>query len=116
MFGAIGTLFVLPWLDTSKVRSMRYRPTARIYFFFFVVICVVLGFCGHNLPDEPVIPALGKTFNLLDGDVNSYLWLSRLGTAYYFAYFWIITPLLGLRETPLPVPDSISKPVLAAAE
>ena len=29
MFGAIGVLFVLPWLDTSKVRSMRYRPTMR---------------------------------------------------------------------------------------
>ena len=26
MFGAIGVLFALPWLDTSKVRSMRYRP------------------------------------------------------------------------------------------
>ena len=32
MAGAIGMLFALPWLDTSKVRSMRYRPTARIYF------------------------------------------------------------------------------------
>jgi ubiquinol-cytochrome c reductase cytochrome b subunit len=28
MFGSIGILFVLPWLDTSKVRSMRYRPIA----------------------------------------------------------------------------------------
>ena len=39
MFGAIGMLFVLPWLDTSKVRSMRYRPTARIYFFILIVAC-----------------------------------------------------------------------------
>ena len=29
MFGAIGLLFAVPWLDTSKVRSMSYRPAAR---------------------------------------------------------------------------------------
>jgi quinol-cytochrome oxidoreductase complex cytochrome b subunit len=115
MFGAIASLFVLPWLDTSKVRSMRYRPTARVYFLFFVLACVVLGFCGHNKPDAAVVP-IGRTFTLLDYDVNSWVWLSRIATLYYFAYFWLITPLLGLRETPLPVPNSISTPVLAAAE
>ena len=114
MFGSIGLLFVLPWLDTSKVKSMRYRPTARMYFFIFLVAVVALGFCGANLPDEPVIGPLGKTFTLIDGDLNSYVWLSRVATAYYFIYFLVITPLLGLRETPLPVPDSISTPVLAA--
>jgi hypothetical protein len=36
MFGAIGVLFVLPWLDTSKVRSMRYRPTMKVFFLVFV--------------------------------------------------------------------------------
>ncbi len=36
MAGAIAMLFALPWLDTSKVRSMRYRPTARIYFFIWI--------------------------------------------------------------------------------
>ena len=50
---------------------------------------------------------------LLDGNINSFVWLSRVGTAYYFAYFLLITPILGLRETPLPVPDGISTPVLA---
>ena len=114
MFGAIGILFVLPWLDTSKVKSMRYRPTARLYFFIFLAAVIILGFCGANLPDEPVIGPLGKTFTLLDGDLNSFVWLSRVATAYYFIYFLFITPMLGLRETPLPVPDSISTPVLAA--
>jgi ubiquinol-cytochrome c reductase cytochrome b subunit len=52
MFGAIGILFVLPWLDTSKVRSMRYRPFARHLFLVFVVACVGLGFCGANDPDK----------------------------------------------------------------
>ncbi len=111
MFGAIGVLFVLPWLDTSKVRSMRYRPTAKLYFLIFVLMCLVLGLCGAKLPDDHVIP-IGSTFQLLDADLNSYVWLSRVATAYYFAYFLIVLPILGLVEKPLPVPESISAPVL----
>ena len=112
MFGAIAMLFVLPWLDTSKVRSMRYRPTARLYFFIFAVVCIILGFCGGRLPDDHIIPKL-NTFQLLDADLNSVVWLSRFCAAYYFAYFLVITPLLGLTETPLPQPESISSPVLS---
>jgi len=48
-----------------------------------------------------------------DADINSYVWLSRIAAAYYFVYFWIITPVIGLTETPLPTPDSISTPVLS---
>ena len=50
MFGSIAVLFVLPWLDTSRVRSMRYRPIARQFFLIFVVVCVVLGWCGGQNP------------------------------------------------------------------
>ena len=112
MFGAIATLFVLPWLDTSKVRSMRYRPTARIYFFIFILACLLLGLCGAHAPDDSVIPGITGP-QLLDSDLNSYTWLSRVTALYYFAYFWVITPFLGLTETPLPVPESISSPVLS---
>jgi ubiquinol-cytochrome c reductase cytochrome b subunit len=112
MFSAIGVLFVLPWLDTSKVRSMRYRPTAKLYFFIFVLACLVLGYCGGKLPDDPVIPGL-TSFQLGGSDLNSFVWLSRVAALYYFAYFLVITPLLGLTETPLPVPESISEPVLS---
>ncbi len=112
MFGAIATLFVLPWLDTSKVRSMRYRPTARLYLFIFVLAALVLGYCGGQLPDDPVIGAPSGLM-LLDADINSMVWLSRVATLYYFAYFLIILPVLGLTETPLPVPESISEPVLS---
>ncbi len=112
MFGAIATIFVLPWLDTSKVRSMRYRPTIRLYFFIFVLDCIVLGFCGAHSPDDLVIPGVvGPQF--LDANLNSFVWLSRIAALYYFAYFWVITPLMGLTETPLPVPETISSPVLS---
>ena len=114
MFGAIATLFVLPWLDTSKVRSMRYRPTAKLYFFILVLTCIVLGFCGAHSPDDLVIPGVSG-LQLGDANINSFVWLSRIAALYYFVYFWVITPVLGLTETPLPAPESISEPVLSAS-
>jgi quinol-cytochrome oxidoreductase complex cytochrome b subunit len=58
MFAAIAILFVLPWLDTSKVKSMRYRPVARQFFLGFVAVCFLLGWCGAANPDDAVIKAL----------------------------------------------------------
>lgn len=114
MFASIGVLFILPWLDTSKVRSMRYRPTMRTHFVIFLVVCLGLGWCGAQLPDAPVIPGIGGGFILFDGAINSYLWLTRILTAYYFVFFLVLMPLIGLKETPLQVPASISEPVLSA--
>ncbi|MBP9756434.1 MAG: cytochrome b/b6, partial [Phenylobacterium sp.] len=65
------------------------------------------------LPDDHVIGNL-STFQLLDADLNSMVWLSRVAAAYYFAYFLVVLPILGLTETPLPQPESISAPVLPA--
>ncbi|MBA3810410.1 MAG: cytochrome b N-terminal domain-containing protein [Caulobacteraceae bacterium] len=109
--GSIGVLFALPWLDTSKVRSMRYRPAARVYFLIWIVATGALGWCGSQEPVGQVIPGLTGPM-LIDYDLNSVTWLSRISALYYFAYFLVITPLLGLRETTLPVPDSLYTPVL----
>jgi quinol-cytochrome oxidoreductase complex cytochrome b subunit len=104
MFGAIGVLFVLPWLDTSKVRSMRYRPLARWFFLFFVIACLGLGWVGAENPDNPV-PGLG----VIGVD---FLLMGRVLTIYYFAYFLVIMPVLGFVEKPLPRPASIEAAVL----
>jgi len=112
MFGSLALLFLLPWLDTAKVRSMRYRPSMRWFFFIFVVVCFLLGWCGGNPPDDPVIPA-NVGFQLFDSNINSFTWFSRVLTLYYFAYFIVITPIMGWVEKTLPVPESISTPVLA---
>ena len=104
MFASIGVLFVLPWIDTSKVRSMRYRPTARTFFWIFVVTCLVLGYCGGHEPDQQVIPGL-ETFDLGDAKLNSFVWLSRLGLVSYFGFF-VALFFVGLFETPLPVLSS----------
>ncbi|MBC9208648.1 cytochrome b/b6 [Roseomonas aerophila] len=94
MFGSILLLFVLPWLDGSKVRSMRFRPIAKWLFLLWTVNFFVLMWAGGK-------PAEGV-----------YVLISRLATAYYFAYFLVLLPLLGKIERPLPLPESISRPVL----
>ena len=51
MFGSIAVLFLLPWLDTSRVRSARYRPLYRQFFWIFVVVCIGLGYLGSQPPE-----------------------------------------------------------------
>jgi len=96
MFGAIAVLFVLPWLDTSPVRSARFRPVYRVLFWVLAVAVVALGFAGAK-------PAEGV-----------WVWVSRVGTFYYFLHFLVILPILGKFERPLPLPESISRAVLFA--
>jgi len=110
MFGSIAMLFAVPWLDTSKVRSMRYRPTARIFLVFFVLATILLGWCGGKEPDDMVI-TMGHDAN---GDPTGFsvVWFSRILAIYYYAYFLLVLPLLGLTEKPLDVPTTISTPVL----
>ena len=96
MFGAIFILFLLPWLDTSKVRSARYRPLFRQFYALLVLDCLLLGYLGAQ-------PAEGI-----------YIVLARIGTIYYFAHFLVVLPVLGIVEKPKAVPESISEPVLGA--
>lgn len=103
MVAAIGVLFILPWLDTAKVRSLRFRPVTRMFFFIFIIMCFVLGWCGANAPDDIAIPI---------GVGMKFVWMSRIATIYYFAYFLLILPIMGWTETTKPVPDSITKAVL----
>jgi quinol-cytochrome oxidoreductase complex cytochrome b subunit len=53
MFGSIAVLFVLPWLDTSKVRSGAYRPLFKQFFWIFAAVCVGLGYLGA-MPAEGI--------------------------------------------------------------
>ena len=66
MFGAIAILFVLPWLDTSKVRSARFRPLYKQFFWIFVVACIGLGYCGGQSPDKILIAVGDGGFDVTD--------------------------------------------------
>jgi quinol-cytochrome oxidoreductase complex cytochrome b subunit len=89
-------LAFLPWLDRSKVRSARYRPLYKQFFWIFVVCCVGLGWLGAK-------PAEGV-----------YVIAARILTTYYFLHFLVILPLLGYYEKTTPVPASISESVLGS--
>lgn len=95
MFGAIAILFVLPWLDSSKVKSGHYRPVFKIFYTLFIINFIFLGWLGGK-------PAEG-----------TYVLLARASTAFYFLYFVAILPLLGKFEKTLPLPASISDAVAA---
>src|SRR5882757_2490153 len=51
MFGSILILFVLPWLDTSKVRSATFRPVFKWLIPVLFIDCVVLGWVGAHKPE-----------------------------------------------------------------
>ena len=95
MFGSILLLFFLPWLDSSPVRSANYRPAYRIAFWVLVADVLVLGWCGGS-------PA-----------TSTYVIISQVAAAYYFAHFLIIVPLISRAERPRPLPNSITEAVLA---
>jgi len=105
LFGALATLLFVPWLDTSRVRSGRFRPLFKPFFWVFAVDCLLLGYCGSQSVDAE--------WNV--GVISiPLIWVARFGTIYYYAYFWLVLPIIGLVETPLPMPDSIAKSVLGS--
>jgi ubiquinol-cytochrome c reductase cytochrome b subunit len=91
MFGSIVVLALTPWLDTSRVRSGRYRPQFKIWFWLLVVTFFVLMWCGAMPAEQPFVI------------------ISQLATAYWFAFFLVILPLLGVLEKPLPEPQTIEE-------
>jgi ubiquinol-cytochrome c reductase cytochrome b/c1 subunit len=95
LFGAIALLAFLPWLDTSPVKSAKYRPVFRVFFWVFVLVCLGLGWLGsQEVSDNTTLAA-------------------RLLAFCYFAFFLIVLPLLGLFEKTKPLPASIADAVLS---
>ena len=89
MFGAIFVMALAPWLDTSSVRSGRFRPMFKWWFALLAIDFVVLMWVGA-MPTDGIYP-----------------YISLLGATYWFAYFLVILPLLGVIEKPLPMPATI---------
>ena len=91
MFGAIIVMALVPWLDTSSVRSGRYRPMFKPWFWVFVINFFVLMWAGA-MPAEGIYP-----------------YIALIGSAYWFAYFLVILPLLGVLEKPTIPPSTIEE-------
>lgn len=90
MFGAIVLLALLPWLDKSPVKSMRYRgPISKIALGIFVITFVMLGYLGLK-PSTGIYPMLARVF-----------------TAIYFAYF-LLMPWWSSMDSTKPVPERVT--------
>jgi ubiquinol-cytochrome c reductase cytochrome b/c1 subunit len=94
LFASILILAFLPWLDTSRVKSGRYRPIFKQFFWIHVAVCIGLGWLGAK-------PAEG-----------GYVLAARVLTAWYFLHFIVILPVIGLIEKPKPLPASVTEAAL----
>ena len=91
MFGAIAVMALAPWLDTSRVRSGSYRPMFKWWFYLLVVDFFALMWLGAMPAEEP------------------YASFSLIASAYWFGYFLVILPLLGVIEKPTAIPATIEE-------
>jgi ubiquinol-cytochrome c reductase cytochrome b subunit len=91
MFGSILVMVFVPWLDTSSVRSGKYRPMFRWWFYLLIIDFVVLTWAGSRPAQPP------------------YSIISLIGATYWFGYFLIILPLLGVIEKPGKMPETIEE-------
>jgi len=83
MGGAIVMLLLMPWLNTSEVRSSTFRPIYRKIFWFVLADFLILGWIGQNEVETP------------------YVEVGQLATVIYFAFFLVVVPGLGKLESML---------------
>ena len=84
---AIGLVFAsllaLPFINTSPIRSLSFRPLYAKFFWLLVADCLILGWIGMMPVEAP------------------YVIIGQLASVYFFLYFLVITPFMGLLETTL---------------
>jgi ubiquinol-cytochrome c reductase cytochrome b subunit len=83
LFGSLLILFVMPFAHTSNIRSSQFRPIAKFFFWLLVADFIVLTFIGACVPEHP------------------YVIIGQLASVFYFAYFLVITPAVGILENKL---------------
>lgn len=88
MFGSILVLFILPWLDSSKVRSASFRPIYKQLYWIFIIDVFVLGWVGSQAPE------------------GIFVIIGQVATAIYFGFFAVL-PLVSRFEKTKPLPTSI---------
>jgi ubiquinol-cytochrome c reductase cytochrome b subunit len=91
MFGAIAVLFLVPWLDRSPVKSVRYRGWITKAMLALLAVCFVwLGKIGSGPGTDPVETIIGRVLTFL-----------------YFAFF-ITMPLWSAIDKTKPVPERVT--------
>jgi quinol-cytochrome oxidoreductase complex cytochrome b subunit len=80
MASALLVLFLLPFINTSEIRSSRFRPLYKKFYWMFVTDCLILGWIGGKPVEYP------------------YIEIGQFATFFYFFFFLIIIPFLGTFE------------------
>lgn len=83
MFCALLIYLVLPITDTSRIRGNQFRPISKLFFWMFIVVFGLLMWIGSQHPVEPFVT------------------IGQICTAYYFAWFVLFVPLIGIIENSL---------------
>nr|YP_004123299.1 cytochrome b [Oscarella lobularis]YP_004123641.1 cytochrome b [Oscarella tuberculata]ADO51386.1 apocytochrome b [Oscarella tuberculata]ADO51500.1 apocytochrome b [Oscarella lobularis] len=83
LFASILILFLLPVLHKSLLRGLTFRPLGKLFFWIFVANFLVLTWIGGEPVEDP------------------YVLIGQISSIIYFAYFLIITPLVGYLENKL---------------
>jgi len=83
MFGSLLILLILPITDLSRIRGSTFRPAMKFAFWLLVVDFFILMWIGSQHPETP------------------YVEIGQIATAFYFAWFLIIVPLIGMSENTL---------------
>jgi quinol-cytochrome oxidoreductase complex cytochrome b subunit len=81
MGGAIVVLALLPIVNTSEIRSSKFRPIFGVAYWFFAANFLLLGWIGQKPVESPFIE------------------VGMFATAFYFAFLLILLPLIGLIES-----------------
>ena len=83
MFGSLLILLILPLTDLSRIRGSQFRPAMKLAQWFFIVNFVILMWIGSQHPESPFVE------------------VGQFATAFYFSWFLIIVPIIGMAENTL---------------
>jgi len=81
MVGALLILLLIPFTNTSEIRSTTFRPIFKIFYWLLVADFLILGWIGQ----KPV--------------KDAYVITGQIATVYYFLFFLVLIPLTGFLET-----------------
>nr|YP_009504229.1 apocytochrome b [Lactifluus hygrophoroides]AWX52954.1 apocytochrome b [Lactifluus hygrophoroides] len=83
MFGSLLILLILPLTDLSRIRGSQFRPAMKLAQWSFIVNFAILMWIGSQHPESPFVE------------------VGQFATAFYFAWFLIIVPIIGIAENTL---------------
>jgi quinol-cytochrome oxidoreductase complex cytochrome b subunit len=80
LFASLLVLLTLPLISTSAIRSSLYRPLYQVFYWLLVADFILLSYIGQAAPETPFIE------------------IGQIASVYYFAFFLVIIPALGIIE------------------